>query len=153
MTQLTPPGDEISFFQGVGDLPHFNPDLELIAPPESVSQLRIQLSQSACVFISCPEYAHGIPGSFKNALDWVVGSGELVDKPVGIINLSSSSTFAQASLIEILTVMSARIVPDACLTLTLPKRSMNEAEILAEFEIVTRLKVAIEAIRSACSGS
>jgi len=60
-----------------------------------------------------PEYAHGVPGVLKNGLDWVVGSGELVDKPVTLFNASPRGTYAQASLTETLTVMSAKVVPEA----------------------------------------
>ena len=82
-------------------------------------------------------------------LSIVVGSGELVEKPIGLINLSASSTFAKASLVEILTVMSAKIVPQACLSLTLPWRSMTMEEMLSEAEIVERLKEALGVWRQA----
>ena len=131
---------QFSLFSGIGYLPHFNPDLDTEPSPKSVAHFREQLSWADLVAISTPEYAHGIPGSLKNALDWVVGSGELVGKPIGLINLSAPSTFAQASLIEILTVMSAKIVPRGCIALSLPRRSMTVEEIVGESEITSKLK-------------
>jgi NAD(P)H-dependent FMN reductase len=103
-TSLAPEGVAISLYGGLGDLPHFNPDLEGAEPP-SVLDFRTQLQRSDGVLISSPEYAHGVPGVLKNALDWLVGSGELVGKPVALLNASPRATHAQASLIETLTTM------------------------------------------------
>jgi NAD(P)H-dependent FMN reductase len=60
------------------------------------------------VLICSPESAHGVPGTLKNALDWLVGSEELVGKPVAVLNLSERATRAHASLIETLHTMAAR---------------------------------------------
>jgi len=78
-------------FVAIGDsvrkLPHFDPDLEA-APPEAVLRFRAACERAAGVLLSVPEYAFGIPGSFKNALDWTVGSGSLYRKPVTLINVA-----------------------------------------------------------------
>ncbi len=109
-TSLAPEGVDINVYGDLGDLPHFNPDLEGSEPP-SVIDFRARLHMSDGILISSPEYAHGVPGVLKNALDWVVGSGELVGKPVALLNASPRATHAQASLRETLTTMDARIVP------------------------------------------
>src|SRR5262245_8578854 len=62
-------------------LPHFDPDLEP-APPEPVLRFRAACEAASGVLLAVPEYAFGIPGAFKNALDWTVGSGSLYRKPV-----------------------------------------------------------------------
>src|SRR5262249_51519847 len=64
-------------------------------------------------------------GTLKNALDWLVRSGELYEKPVALINLSPRSNHAQASLAETLSTMTARIIPEACLTLPLSARDLD----------------------------
>lgn len=108
-----PPGIIVSIFEGIGDLPHFNPDLdppEDPAPHPAVAEWRRCLCEADAVIFSTPEYAHGVPGVLKNALDWIVGSGELVDKPVALLQTSATrGEFARASLVETLTVMSARV--------------------------------------------
>jgi len=113
---LAPEGVEITLYGGLGNLPHFNPDLEGTGPP-SVMDFRTRLQVSDGVLISSPEYAHGVPGVLKNALDWLVGSGEFVGKPVALLNASPRATYAQASLAETITVMSARIVDEASITM------------------------------------
>lgn len=79
-----PPGVEVVLFAGLGDLPHFNPDLEAGGVPESVTRWRQALADSAAVLIACPEYGFSLPGALKNAIDWAIGSGELEGKVVAI---------------------------------------------------------------------
>ena len=85
----------------------------------------------------------------KNALDWVVGSGELIDKPVALINASPRATHATASLTETLRVMSARLVPAASTTLPLQGRGLDAAAIVADVELASALRSAIDALAAA----
>lgn len=111
--------------------------------------IRRAVGATAAVLISSPEYAHGVPGVLKNALDWIVGSGELIGKPVGLINASARATFAWTSLVETLTVMSARLVPDASITIPLHGSSLNETNIAADFALATSLRQATQALATA----
>ncbi len=99
-------------FNALGSLPPFNPDLDEAAP-DSVTSFRAMVADADAVVISTPEYAHGIPGVLKNALDWLVGSGELYRKPVVLLHLSARGEYGRASLREILLIMGAAIVLDA----------------------------------------
>jgi len=77
----------------VGDVPHFNPDIERDGPaPAAVSALRAQVEAADGVLIASPEYAHSLPGVLKNALDWLVGSGELYEKRVAVLCASPRPT-------------------------------------------------------------
>lgn len=147
-TTLAPEGVEITVYGGLGDLPHFNPDLEGAEPP-SIMDFRAQLQMSDGVLISSPEYAHGVPGVLKNALDWVVGSGELVAKPVALLNASPRATHAQASLTETIATMDARIVASASLTVQLPSNKIDEIGIVSHPEISRVLHAAIVAFARA----
>jgi NAD(P)H-dependent FMN reductase len=71
-------------FDGIRDLPHFNPDTEASGVPESVLRWRLVLADSDAILIACPEYGFSLPGALKNAIDWVIGSGELEGKVVAI---------------------------------------------------------------------
>ena len=102
---------EMQLFEGLGSLPAFNPDLDETAPA-SVTSFRAMVAAADAIAISSPEYAHGVPGVLKNALDWLVGSGELYRKPVGLLHLSDRGEYARASLREILATMGAEIVLD-----------------------------------------
>ena len=82
---LAPAGVDVDVFESVGALPHFNPDL---LAPGAVTDFRERIAAADGVLIASPEYAHEMPGSLKNALDWVVGSGELYGKRVAIVCVS-----------------------------------------------------------------
>ena len=79
-----PPGVEVVVFDGVRLLPHFDPDLEKTEVPPPVAAWRRALAESDALLIASPEYGHSLPGVLKNAIDWVIGSGELERKVVAI---------------------------------------------------------------------
>lgn len=141
--RLAPSGTDVVLYAGLGGLPPFNPDLDTDDPPPSVSELRRQVGQSDGLLISSPEYAHGIAGSLKNALDWLVGSLEFPGKPVAIINASPRAVHAEAQLREILTTMSARLVEAASISLPLLGRGLDADGIAADAELGGRLAQAL----------
>jgi chromate reductase, NAD(P)H dehydrogenase (quinone) len=143
--QLAPKHVDITIYDGLGELPHFNPDLDGEAPPEEVLKLRSRVGKCAGILISSPEYAHGVPGSLKNALDWLVGSLEFPGKPVALINTSPRATYAQASLRETLTTMSARLIAEASITLPLLGRTIDAAGIASDPQLAGSLRAAITA--------
>jgi chromate reductase len=79
-----PQGVTVVLFDGLRDLPHFNPDLESDGPPASVERWRRVLADSDAILIACPEYGFSLPGALKNGIDWAIGSGELEGKIVAI---------------------------------------------------------------------
>jgi chromate reductase, NAD(P)H dehydrogenase (quinone) len=133
----------ITFYSGLAYLPHFNPDLDIEPLPDSVIALRQQIQECDGLLISSPEYAHGVPGTMKNALDWLVSSLEFPEKPVALINTNPRATIALASLIEILTVMSAKIIESANITLPIAGSRLDAAGIAADAELSSCLKNAI----------
>jgi chromate reductase len=68
-------------------LPHFDPDQEA-RPPQTVRQFRTTCAQADAVLLAVPEYAFGIPGVLKNAIDWTVGDGALAQKPVAVLSVA-----------------------------------------------------------------
>ena len=140
---LVPKNVEMRLYAGLGDLPHFNPDLEELSEPPSVTDLRTQMRWCDGLIISTPEYAHGVPGVLKNALDWLVSGSEFVGKPIALLNASPRATHAQASLTEIVTVMTGRIVPEASITVPLLGKKLDATEIAADLEISSKLQAAI----------
>ena len=145
---VLPQGIELTLFTGLAEIPAFNPDIADEAAPASVMAFRGQVAAADGVLFSSPEYAHGVPGSLKNALDWLVGSGEFVDKPVALLS-ARRAAFAYASLTETLSVMSAKIIPDACLTLGLTSNRMDEHVILANAEFSDALRAGMQAFGKA----
>jgi chromate reductase len=75
-------------WERLGELPHFTPDDD---GGEPVASLRDAVTGADAVLIATPEYAGGMPGSLKNALDWLVGTGELYDKTVVVLSAAPSA--------------------------------------------------------------
>lgn len=145
---LAPSNVVVTLYDGLGALPLFNPDLDVEGAllPEPVRKFRAQVNSADAVLICSPEYAHGVPGSLKNALDWLVSGHEIPHKPIGLLNASPRSTHAQASLAETLRTMSTEVVPDAMLTLALSGPGMDAAAITARPELANRLRMALGAL-------
>jgi len=145
---LAPEGIEVSLCDKLGDLPHFNPDLEGAEPPV-VKDFCAQVGAADGIIISSPEYAHGVPGVLKNALDWLVGGFDFINKPVALFNASPRSTYALASLTEIVSIMSGRIVSEASITVSLRELPLGEASIVSHPETAGVLRAAIVAFAEA----
>lgn len=110
---LAPSGFRLTIYEGLAGLPPFDPGLETEDAPEPVQVFRALIRGAEGVLICTPEYAHGMPGILKNALEWTVASGEFVDKPVAALSSSPGATGGEkalAWLTQTLAVMSARIV-------------------------------------------
>lgn len=147
LAAIAPAGVTLAMYERLADLPYFNPDLdgETDIAPASVRDLRAQIGQADGILISSPEYAHGVPGVLKNALDWLVSSLEFPGKPVGLINISPRSTYVHASLGETLKTMSALVISDDALTMPLPRARLDVAAMLADAQIATMLRAALDA--------
>ena len=147
---LAPDGVEVVVFEGIGGLPHFSPDLDTDEPPQPVKEFRALLAAADGFLVSTPEYAHGVPGSLKNAFDWIVSSGELYHKPLLLINASSGGgAWAQASLIETLTTMDARVLKEATVVVPLARKRLAERGDLSDPAITGALTRGLHALVSA----
>lgn len=150
--RLAPPDISIELYRELGDLPLFNPDIEA-TDPAPVARLRSNIIAADAVLIASPEYAHGVTGVLKNALDWMVGNESFVNKPVALLNASPMSIHAPASLKEIITVMSARIVDEASITVPLRGARLDEQGIVSNPNIAAALIGALRALQTAVSQS
>jgi chromate reductase len=148
LASLAPAGMRIELYGGLGDLPLFNPDLEP-SDPQPVADLRRQIIDADALVIASPEYAHGITGAMKNALDWMVGNESFMNKPVALINASPRAVHAQAALRETLSTMSAWLVDDACITVPLLGSGLEEHELAAHPVIGPALSAMLERLRLA----
>jgi len=122
---LAPVGMEIALYEGLGELPLFNPDLDgdPVAPP--VADLRAAIGSADGLLICSPEYARGVSAVLKNALEWLVSSHEFPDKPIAVINASQRSSDADGQLRLILKTMSARLIESASITIPMLGRELD----------------------------
>ena len=139
---LAPAGVEIVVWRGLGALPHFNSDLHGDAIPV-VRELRRLIGETDGLILCSPEYAHGVAGVMKNGLDWLVPSLEFPETPVTLLNASPNAHFAQAHIRETLSVMQARIVEAACVSLPLQGRKLTVEDIVADESLAGAVRVAL----------
>ena len=147
MARLATNGTQIKIYNGMANLPLFNPDLEA-SDPAPVAAFREQIISADAILIASPEYAHGITGVMKNALDWLVSCEAFVKKPVAILNASPRATVADASIREILTVMSADIIEKASITVPILGARLDEEGIVNHPEIFASLIDVLAVIRN-----
>ena len=145
---IAPPAIHIVLYEELDTIPPFNADLDVEPGPEAVSRLRAALRDADAVLFSTPEYAHGVPGALKNALDWVVKSGELSGKPVVLFNASARGEYAQASLREILKTMDARLLSDAEITVPLLGKDLTPSDVAANPQSAEVILSSLEKIAS-----
>ncbi|NQD35896.1 NAD(P)H-dependent oxidoreductase [Permianibacter sp. IMCC34836] len=146
--RLAPPGISVRLFAGIGDLPLFNPDLEATWPPP-VAALTEAVATADALIIASPEYAHGISGVMKNALDWLVGGDAFVNKPVALFNASPRSTYALTALREVIAVMSGRLVAAADLELPIRGSGLDEHGIGRDPAMSTAIRTSLLALQHA----
>ena len=109
---LMPENAEYIIYNGLGSLPHFSPDIDGDKSPIAVTEFRRLLKSAHGVVICTPEYAFGVPGVLKNALDWTVSTGDFYEMPTAVISASPLTTGgdkAHFSLMQTMTAMQATV--------------------------------------------
>jgi len=141
---LAPASLQLEIHRGMDVLPPFSPDLEVDPLPRPVLDLREAVGRADALLVACPEYAHGIPGAFKNLLDWLVGAVEFPGKPVLLLNTSArGSHHAQDALMDVLGTMSARLLTEEPLPVRLPGAGCSVEAVLASQDRRLEIDVAL----------
>ena len=147
IARIAPDRVVVRIVDGLDQLPHFNPENE--EQITSVIHFRQQLKEADGVIFSTPEYAYGIPGVLKNALDWLVSSGELYEKPVATISASpifSGGDKALASLRLTLTALGANMTTDSSLSIGNVKNRMSESGVVKDSETIQALETVLNGL-------
>jgi chromate reductase, NAD(P)H dehydrogenase (quinone) len=152
--QVVPGSVEATLYAGLAALPAFNPDLDGDALPAAVADLRDHIRAADGILFSTPEYAGGLPGSFKNLLDWTVGDERprsMYEKPVAWMNVAArGAPNAHESLRKVLGYEHAVIVEPACLAIPVTNAMLNEDGLVADETVVQRLTDSVQMLAEAC---
>jgi NAD(P)H-dependent FMN reductase len=139
----------------MADLPAFNPDLDRDPLPATVGDLRRAIREADALLFSTPEYAGGLPGSFKNLLDWTVGDalpGSIYQKPVAWVNVAArGAPHAHDSLRRVLGYVGAQIIEPACAEIPVTSAMVSEDGLVTDHSARLRLSHTIEILAKACS--
>ncbi len=134
---------EIDIYNEIAGLPQFNPDLDIDPAPEKVLEFREKLKQADGILICTPEYAMGVPGTLKNAIDWTVSSCEFSKKPVALITASSVGEKGHASLLETLKIIESNITSDTQLLISFAKTKISSDAVITDKETLDQVKKVI----------
>jgi chromate reductase len=145
--RLAAPGADIEVPGWLGRLPLFDPDLEADLPLP-VQALQLVVTNADAILIASPEYAHGVSGTIKNTLDWLVSFEPFIHKPVAIINAAARAHHADDALREILRTMSAGLVGERSFAVELPGSRADEDAMVASAGVAAVVAEAIAALRS-----
>ena len=146
--RLAPPAVTVTVFDGLGELPLFNPDLEA-SPPGAVTTFCSHVANADALLIASPEYAHGVTGTIKNALDWLVGFEPFACKPVALLNASPRAQYADAALRETLRTMAAVIVEPASIAIPLLGARLDEEGMIASPLVAAAIRASLSALHDA----
>jgi len=108
LEEIAPADIALSTYAGLGGLPVFSPDLEDLPLPDSVVHFKRCIEASDGILISSPEYARGIPGGLKNAIDWLVSGDLVIAKPIALVHASHRGDDMLAALRIVLSTISSR---------------------------------------------
>ena len=125
--KLMPPDIAYEIYDGLGSLPHFNPDINLETEHQAVNHFRTKIREADGILICTPEYAFGVPGVLKNALDWTVSSCEFNDKNIALITASSVGKKGHEALLHTLDALASKYTADQLLLISFIRSKMNAA--------------------------
>ena len=135
----------VTVFNGLGELPLFNPDHEA-HPSGNVARFRSLVADADALLIASPEYAHGMTGTIKNALDWLVPFEPLASKPVAVLNSSQRAFHADVALREVLRTMAAVIVEPASVTIPLLGTKLDEDGMVSSPSVANAIQGSLAAL-------
>lgn len=146
ITRLIGDRADVSRYPSIADLPHFNPDMDGEDPPDAVSHFRELVRACDAVLICTPEYAMGVVGSLKNALDWLVSSSSLSGKPVMLVTASLSGEKGHAALLDTLRVIEADVRPETSLLIPFAKTKVTADAVITDAQALSDVQHALNVL-------
>jgi chromate reductase, NAD(P)H dehydrogenase (quinone) len=134
---MAPAGINFEIYKGLEAIPAFNDSNEIPAPVADFIKL---ISEADGVFFCIPEYAFGVPGALKNALDWTVSTTAFSDKPVALITAASSGEKAHDAFLLTLKAIGTKIAEDATLLLSFIRTKLNEKNEVKDLTTLNSIK-------------
>ncbi len=146
---MVPAEWEYNIYDGLSQMPHFDPGLDNNDPPHTVTAFRKLIAEADGIIICTPEYAFGVPGTLKNALDWTVSSGSLDGKPLALITASTGGENAHAAFLLIFQALSANILKDATLLISFIRSKIDGDGNVIDPPTIVSLKAVFSALLTA----
>jgi chromate reductase len=138
-------GDELDIivYEGISTLPQFNPDKDNENVAVEVADFRHQLDNADGIIICTPEYAHGVPGTLKNAIDWTISSSQFPHKPTMLITASTDGSYGHKALLETLKIIEAKNIDKHEMVIRFVKTKINNENKIIDEETLAQVKILI----------
>jgi chromate reductase len=144
---MAPAGVQFTLYSGLAQIPPFDDSPETIPV---VADFRRQLQMADGIFICTPEYAFGVSGVLKNALDWTVSSGELVNKPLALVTAATGGEKAHAALLLTFTALSSSIPEGGELVISYVRSKLDASGNITDAATAAKLQSVLDALVSSC---
>ncbi|MDB5024698.1 MAG: azr 2 [Mucilaginibacter sp.] len=138
--KMMPSGTTYTIYNGLRAIPAFDPGLDNDDPPAAVAAFRSQIAEADGIIICTPEYAYGVPGALKNALDWTVSSASFSGKPTALVTASTGGENAHQALIKTLGAIDANLIKEATLLLSFIQSKMDGQGNISDEETARKLE-------------
>jgi chromate reductase len=135
---------DLIIYQQLDKIPHFNPDMPEV--PIEVANFCNQIRDADAILICTPEYAMGVPGALKNAIDWTVGTMDFSGKPTALITASLSGEKAHTALMETLLVIEANIPESNRLVIPFIKTKVNDRSEITDHSTLQQVKAVMQSL-------
>ncbi|MGN6397032.1 MAG: NADPH-dependent FMN reductase [Mucilaginibacter sp.] len=140
LRKLSPASVNFAICDELATIPPFDPGNDNDTPPESVTEFRDLIAEANGIIICTPEYAFGIPGQLKNALDWTVSSGSFSGKPTALITASTSGENAHTALLKVLGAIDANLSDDTTLLISYIRSKLDAAGNITDADTEEKIK-------------
>ncbi len=144
--EMAPENVEYTIYDGLAQIPPFDPGNDNESPPDAVAEFRRLIEQADAIIICTPEYAFGVPGQFKNALDWTVSSCSFTGKPTALITASTGGENAHAALLKILGAIDAILSDETTLLISFIRSKMDADGNVADADTAASVKAVFNAL-------
>ena len=145
MASLTSQEFNLTIYNDLKTLPHFDPELSANNPPKQIIEFRKSMEQADGVIICTPEYVFSIPSGLKNAIEWCISTTIFSDKPIGLITASASGQKGHEELQFIMKTAMAKFTDETCLLIQGIKGKLDEQGNLTDSETKKKVEEFIDA--------
>jgi len=143
ITDLSAASLETTIYDGIANLPQFNPDNDGDSVAKVVSDFRQLLNNADGIIICTPEYAHGVPGTLKNAIDWTISSSSFPHKPTMLITASTGGNYGHKALMETLKAIEAKNIDNLQMVIPFVKTKISMDNKITDDNTLANVKTLI----------
>ncbi|MGN6602664.1 MAG: NADPH-dependent FMN reductase [Ginsengibacter sp.] len=147
IVELTRDCYNVTVFDALKTLPHFDPELSIHDAPEEIKAFRQEVEMADGILICTPEYVFSIPSGLKNAIEWCVSTTVFSDKPVALITASANGEKGHEELQLLMKTLGTRFTPETTLLIRGIKGKINKEGIITDNETREALRYFIDAFK------